>query len=204
MKIAFKKLEAFYVYDMLLRAHKPLTLTEIHKRLAADCGIEESKKTVQDLLYTMMDADVVEGLKKERRNHLKGQKGHEEEKAAYYVGYKLKQRPINDKELSWLIDNVRFSKQLSEEKAEQMISRLLALGSGELRKKVQSESKSRRGFHVAGDRFFDNLDVLKDAIKDQKSICFMLLNYAGTKPQLLPVQEAPLFVKPVATVMVNE
>lgn len=204
MKTAFKKLKALYVYEILLRAHKPLTLTQIHTKLKVEYGVNETDKTLRDLLYTMMDADVVKGTERERIDHLKGQEGHDEEKAIFYVGYALKEKPVNDKELSWLIDNVRFSKQLSEEKAEQMISRLLALGSGELRKKVQSESKSRRGFHVAGDRFFDNLDVLKDAIKDQKSICFMLLNYAGTKPQLLPVQEAPLFVKPVATVMVND
>lgn len=203
MKTAFKKLKALYVYEILLHAHKPLTLTQIHTKLKVEYGVNETDKTLRDLLYTMMDAEVVKGTERERIDHLKGQEGHDEEKAIFYVGYALKEKPINDKELSWLIDSVRFSKQLSEEKAEQMISRLLALGSGELRQKVQSESKSRRGFHIAGDRFFDNLDVLKDAIKDQKSIRFMLLNYAGTKPQLLPVQEEPLFVKPVATVMVN-
>ena len=204
MKIAFKKMKALYVYEMLLRANKPLTLTEINTKLRVEYGIDETEKTQRDLLYDMMDADIIKGVEKKRKDHLKGQEGHNEDEAVFYIGYELKERAIDDKELSWLIDNVRFSKQLSEEKAERMISRLLALGSGELRKKVQSERKSRRGFHADGDRFFDNLDVLKAAVKDQKSIRFMLLNYASTKPQLLPVQEDPLFVKPVTTGMTND
>lgn len=205
MKFAFKKLKAFYVYDLLLRTNEPLTLTEINKKLRTEYGIDETEKTQREFLHSMMDADVIKGAEKKRRDHLKGKnEDHVEDETTYYIGYELKERPLKDNELLWLIDNVRFSKQLSEDRSEQMVSRLLELGSDAMRNKVKSEMKSRRGFYADNDRFFDNLQELSTAIKDTKSIRFVLLNYAGTTPKLLPVQDEPLYVKPMATVVVND
>lgn len=203
MRIAFKKLKALYVYDMLLRARKPLTLKGIHKQLGAKYDIHETDKTLRELLYDMMDAGLVEGVKKERRNHLQGQDGHEDEKAVYYVGYTLAERPMSDGELAWLIDHVRFSRQISEEKSEQIIAKLRNLGTEELRRGTDAVSKVRRGFHASKEDVFDNLKLLNSAIKDSASICFVLLSYAGTTPRLLPSQDDPLYVKPIATVVVN-
>lgn len=202
MKTAIKQLKVMYVYEILLESDKPLSRKEIATKLKTIYGIEETDKTLTEFLRNLMDADLITAEKKKRESNLRNKTGHEKTDTTIYTNYKLKERPLKDKELLWLIDNAIFSKQLSETESKNIVSKLLSLGSKVLKDKVKTLGDNKHFYHTSNNYISDNIDVLSTAIKDLKCVTFTPMEY-GIDLKLHPAFDSNLFIKPLRLISTN-
>ena len=203
MKTAVKQLKSMYVYEILLESNKPLSRKEIAHKLKVVYGITESDKTLTEFLKNLMDADLITAEEKKRESNLKNKNGHKISDTTIHTDYKLKERPFNDKELLWLIDNAIFSKQLSESASKSIVSKLIKFGSKALKDKVMAFGNNKHYFHSSNNEVSDNIDTLSSAIKEAKSITFTLMEYA-TDLKLHPSPEGDILIKPLRLIPIND
>lgn len=203
MRIGYRKLRAIYVYQILLEAEQPLTRQAIYRKLKNEYGIEESTKTLTALLRDMMDAELIDATAQSRISVLRDKSGCQEEvDTTIYTDYVIKDRPLEDKELLWIIDNAIFSKQLSQGESKRMVDKLVKLGSKTLRDKIRFLGDNKHYFHTANANVSGNIEILSHAIHHAKSISCILTEYSSDK-KLHPVSDEPLLVKPIRMVPLN-
>lgn len=198
MKTRIKAIRAVYIYEILLNADKPLTRQEIANKLSTIYNIDESLRTLTNFLRKMIAADLIkaETQKHEEEsdnqeentdlidiNNIKDIDDDDDDVDEYGVkkikrtNYSIKERPLEDSELLWLIDNAIFSKQLSESTSNTIVAKLLKLGSKKLKDKVRFMGDNKHYFHASNDNISDNIDELSAAIKEGKSVTFTPLEY---------------------------
>ncbi len=199
----FKKLTALYVYEILSEAGEPKTREQINNALSEKYNIEITLKTLKALLTEMMDAGLIDGggLIKRKSNLPYKDGSRKIINTNMYTNYFVVNEFADD-ELLWLIHNTIFSKQLTENKSNNLVERLLKLGTKELRSKVGSVKGMKRFYHTPNPAVSYNIDTLSDAIHEDKTVQFIYTEYKKDK-QLHPITKEPIIVKPARMVPLN-
>lgn len=221
MEIGIKEIKAIYVYEILLNADRPLTRREIAYKLDYVYDVQVCLKTLSVFLRKMIAADLIiaepQKFKKSRNDNEENNDiddTDDEDDDDYDVdeygiekfkrtNYSIKVRPLEDSELLWLIDNVIFSKQLSESASNNIVSKLLKLGSKKLKDKVRFMGDNKHYFHASNDNISDNIDKLSAAIKEGKSVTFTPLEY-GLDLKLHPILDGICYIKPLRMIPIND
>ena len=110
-------------------------------------------------------------------------------------GIFLKSRLFDNAELRMLIDSVLFSRTLSGEEAERLIKKLKALGNKYFHAKVKHVCHLPKLIHSDNKQVLLNLDVLSDAIEQERKVSFTYNSY-GKDFQLHPRWKEPYIVNP--------
>ena len=110
-------------------------------------------------------------------------------------GIFLKSRLFDNAELRMLIDSVLFSRTLSGEEAERLIKKLTGLGNKYFHAKVKHVCHLPKLIHSDNKQVLLNLDVLNDAIEQERKVRFTYNSY-GKDFQLHPRRKAPYIVNP--------
>ncbi len=227
MEIGVKEIKAIYVYEILLNADRSLTRREIAYKLDYVYGVKVCLRTLTDFLRAMIAAGLI---KAETQKHDKKSNNQEENNDSadinniddindidddYYdvdeygikklkrTNYSIKERPLEDSELLWLIDNAIFSKQLSETESNSIVSKLLRLGSKKLKDKVRFLGDNKHYFHASNDDISNNINALSDAIKENKSVVFTPLEY-GIDLKLHSSLDEKCCIKPIRMIPIND
>lgn len=215
MKAEIKAIRAMYIYEILLNADKALTRQEIATKLSTIYNINESLRTLTNFLREMIKADLITAEPQKHADRkidsLKGKSKSIEEADALEdrlekikrTNYKLKERLLEDSELLWLIDNAIFSKQLSESASNNIVAKLLKLGSKTLKDKVRFLGDNKHYFHASNDDVSSNIKVLSDAIKEGKSVIFTPLEY-GLDLKLHSNPDGICYIKPLRMIPKND
>lgn len=117
-------------------------------------------------------------------------------------GYYLAAREFEDAELRMLIDNVLYSKNLTQKQAKNLIEKLSALGSRYFTSKVTHISNLPDLQHSDNKQLMYALDAANDAISQKKKISFIYNDY-GTDFKLHPRRDEPYIVNPYQMVVNN-
>ena len=117
-------------------------------------------------------------------------------------GCYLVEREFDDAELRLLIDSVLFSKNISSTQAKRLIEKLEGFGNRYFHAKVSHVSNLPELFHSDNKQVMLALDVLNDAIEEQRKVSFIYNRY-GTDFKLHPRREEPYIVNPYQMVANN-
>lgn len=104
-------------------------------------------------------------------------------------------RQFENAELRMLIDSVLFSRTLSGKQAKRLIEKLTGLGNKYFRAKVKHVCHLPKLIHSDNKQVLLNLDVLNDAIEQERKVGFTYNSY-GKDFQLHPRRKEPYIVNP--------
>ena len=152
----------------------PLTQMEIVDLLEKNYGVPCTRQTVKNNLMLL------------------GEMGYE---ISMEGGIFLKSRLFDNAELRMLIDSVLFSRTLSGKQAKRLIEKLTGLGNKYFRAKVKHVCHLPKLIHSDNKQVLLNLDVLNDAIEQERKVRFTYNSY-GKDFQLHPRRKDPYIVNP--------
>lgn len=155
------------------RDHR-LTQQEIVDLLEKNYGVPCTRQTVKNNLMLL------------------GEMGYE---ISMEGGICLMSRQFENAELRMLIDSVLFSRTLSGEDAERLIKKLTAFGNKYFHAKVKHVCHLPKLIHSDNKQVLLNLDVLNDAIEQERKVRFTYNSY-GKDFQLHPRRKEPYIVNP--------
>ena len=198
-----KRLKAMYVYEILSEKGEELSRADINKILWDKYKIKETPKTLKKLLDDMVYAELIEiGEQKDRTTRKRDETGEWiEEDTTMTLGYFV-EKDFSDDELLWIIHNTIFSKQLTENKSNNLVKKLLKLGTNGLKQKVGSVEGMKQFYHTPNPAVSNNIETLSDAIHEDKTVQFIYTEYKKDK-QLHPLSKDPIIVKPARMVPLN-
>ena len=160
------------------RDHR-LTQQEIVDLLEKNYGVPCTRQTVKNNLMLL------------------GEMGYE---ISMEGGICLMSRQFENAELRMLIDSVLFSRTLSGEDAERLIKKLTAFGNKYFHAKVKHVCHLPKLIHSDNKQVLLNLDVLNDAIEQERKVSFTYNSY-GKDFQLHPRRKEPYIVNPYQMVV---
>ena len=152
----------------------PLTQMEIVDLLEKNYGVPCTRQTVKNNLMLL------------------GEMGYE---ISMEGGICLMSRQFENAELRMLIDSVLFSRTLSGKQAKRLIEKLTGLGNKYFRAKVKHVCHLPKLIHSDNKQVLLNLDVLNDAIEQERKVSFTYNSY-GKDFQLHPRRKKPYIVNP--------
>ena len=152
----------------------PLTQMEIVDLLEKNYGVPCTRQTVKNNLMLL------------------GEMGYE---ISMEGGIYLMSRQFENAELRMLIDSVLFSRTLSGEEAERLIKKLTAFGNKYFHAKVKHVCHLPKLIHSDNTDVLRNLDVLNDAIEQERKVRFTYNSY-GKDFQLHPRRKEAYIVNP--------
>ena len=152
----------------------PLTQMEIVDLLEKNYGVPCTRQTVKNNLMLL------------------GEMGYE---ISMEDGIFLMSRQFENAELRMLIDSVLFSRTLSGKQAKRLIEKLTGLGNKYFRAKVKHVCHLPKLIHSDNKQVLLNLDVLNDAIEQERKVRFTYNSY-GKDFQLHPRRKDPYIVNP--------
>ena len=152
----------------------PLTQMEIVDLLEKNYGVPCTRQTVKNNLMLL------------------GEMGYE---ISMEGGIYLMSRQFENAELRMLIDSVLFSRTLSGKQAKRLIEKLTGLGNKYFRAKVKHVCHLPKLIHSDNKQVLLNLDVLNDAIEQERKVRFTYNSY-GKDFQLHPRRKEPYIVNP--------
>ena len=152
----------------------PLTQMEIVDLLEKNYGVPCTRQTVKNNLMLL------------------GEMGYE---ISMEGGICLMSRQFENAELRMLIDSVLFSRTLSGKQAKRLIEKLTGLGNKYFRAKVKHVCHLPKLIHSDNKQVLLNLDVLNDAIEQERKVSFTYNSY-GKDFQLHPRRKDPYIVNP--------
>lgn len=198
-----KRLKAMYVYEILSNSGEEMSRAEINRILWNKYEVKETPKTLKKLLDDMVYAELIEaGEQKDRKTKKRDKNGKWiEEDTSMTMGYFV-EKDFSDDELLWIIHNTIFSKQLTENKSNNLVKKLLKLGTNGLKQKVGSVEGMKQFYHTPNPAVSNNIETLSDAIHEDKTVQFIYTEYKKDK-QLHPLSEEPIIVKPARMVPLN-
>lgn len=198
-----KRLKVLYVYEILSNSGEEMSRAEINRILWDKYKIKETPKTLKKLLDDMVYAELIKtGEQKDRKTKKIDENGKLiEEDTTMTMGYFV-EKDFSDDELLWLIHNTIFSKQLTENKSNNLVKKLLKLGTNGLKQKVGSVEGMKQFYHTPNPAVSNNIETLSDAIHEDKTVQFIYTEYKKDK-QLHPLSEEPITVKPARMVPLN-
>ena len=157
----------------------PLTQVEIVDLLEKNYGVPCTRQTVKNNLMLL------------------GEMGYE---ISMEGGICLMSRQFENAELRMLIDSVLFSRTLSGKQAKRLIEKLTGLGNKYFRAKVKHVCHLPKLIHSDNKQVLLNLDVLNDAIEQERKVRFTYNSY-GKDFQLHPRRKDPYIVNPYQMVV---
>ena len=198
-----KRLKVLYVYEILSNSGEEMSRAEINRILWDKYKIKETPKTLKKLLDDMVYAELIEiGEQKDRTTRKRDETGEWiEEDTTMTLGYFV-EKDFSDDELLWIIHNTIFSKQLTENKSNNLVKKLLKLGTNGLKQKVGSVEGMKQFYHTPNPAVSNNIETLSDAIHEDKTVQFIYTEYKKDK-QLHPISDEPIIVKPARMVPLN-
>lgn len=110
-------------------------------------------------------------------------------------GWYLAEREFEDVELRMLIDSVLFSKSIPMSQAKILIEKLKGLGNIHFESKVAHTGNLKDLHHTDNKQAFINMDIIQDAIDQNKQIDFTY-NVYGVDKKLHPRREKSYIVSP--------
>ena len=152
----------------------PLTQMEIVDLLEKNYGVPCTRQTVKNNLMLL------------------GEMGYE---ISMEGGICLMSHKFENAELRMLIDSVLFSRTLSGKQAKRLIEKLTGLGNKYFRAKVKHVCHLPKLIHSDNKQVLLNLDVLNDAIEQERKVSFTYNSY-GKDFQLHPRRKEPYIVNP--------
>ena len=157
----------------------PLTQMEIVDLLEKNYGVPCTRQTVKNNLMLL------------------GEMGYE---ISMEGGIYLMSRQFENAELRMLIDSVLFSRTLSGKQAKRLVEKLTGLGNKYFRAKVKHVCHLPKLIHSDNKQVLLNLDVLNDAIEQERKVRFTYNSY-GKDFQLHPRRKEPYIVNPYQMVV---
>ena len=152
----------------------PLTQMEIVDLLEKNYGVPCTRQTVKNNLILL------------------GEMGYE---ISMEGGICLLSHKFENAELRMLIDSVLFSRTLSGKQAKRLVEKLTGLGNKYFRAKVKHVCHLPKLIHSDNKQVLLNLDVLNDAIEQERKVRFTYNSY-GKDFQLHPRRKEPYIVDP--------
>ena len=117
-------------------------------------------------------------------------------------GYYLETREFDDAELRMLIDNVLFSKSLTQKQSKALVDKLCAMGNKYFIAKVSHIYNLPELHQEDNKQLMYAIDAVNDAISEKKKISFVYNSY-GTDLKLHPKREEPYIVNPYQIIASN-
>ena len=181
--IGTKKMLNIMILKILERysdEHRPLTQKRILELLDLEYGMKCDRRSVKSNLISLKemgyDINIGKGV---------------------YI-----RRDFEDAELRMLIDNVLFSKTLSQSQAKRLIEKLKNLGSNQFSAKVNHICNLPELPHSDNTQVMFNLDTLNFAITKRRKVSFIFNRY-GIDLKLHPRREEPYIVSPYQMAATN-
>lgn len=160
--------------------HRPLTQKRILELLDIEYGMKCDRRSVKSNLISLKEMGYDINIRK-----------------GVYI-----RRDFEDAELRMLIDNVLFSKTLSQTQAKRLIEKLKNLGSNQFSAKVNHICNLPELQHSNNTQIMFNLDTLNFAITKRRKVSFIFNRY-GTDFKLHPRREEPYIVSPYQMAATN-
>lgn len=179
-----KKLIILYILEILKHysdAEHPLRQDDIIRFIRADYGMDCERKAIARNITSLREF------------------GYD---IPYENGYYLREREFEDSELRLLIDGVLCSRHIPGEQGRQLIEKLSALSSQYFRKNLRHVCNISQMPHTPNKELFYTIDVLDDAIEQQKQVSFYYNKY-GMDKKLHHVHEFKATVNPYQMVTAN-
>ncbi len=163
----------------------PLTQTDIIRHLSEDYGIEAGRNAVARNISLLCELGYDIGS-----NDQTGK------------GTYLREREFDNMELLVLMDSVLTSRYIPQSNARQMVEKLGRLSNRHFREKLPHVHRMDDWHHQRNKAFFYNLELLNDAITQNRQICFQY-NRPKEDGLLHPVRPQKDIVHPFALVCAN-
>lgn len=160
--------------------HRPLTQKRILELLDIEYGMKCDRRSVKSNLISLKEMGYDINIRK-----------------GVYI-----RRDFEDAELRMLIDNVLFSKTLSQTQAKRLIEKLKNLGSNQFSAKVNHICNLPELPHSDNTQIMFNLDTLNFAITKRRKVSFIFNRY-GTDFKLHPRRKEPYIVSPYQMAATN-
>lgn len=160
--------------------HRPLTQKRILELLDIEYGMKCDRRSVKSNLISLKEMGYDINIRK-----------------GVYI-----RRNFEDAELRMLIDNVLFSKTLSQSQAKRLIEKLKNLGSNQFSAKVNHICNLPELQHSDNTQVMVNLDTLNFAITKRRKVSFIFNRY-GIDLKLHPRREEPYIVSPYQMAATN-
>ena len=161
----------------------PLTQEDIARYLSKDYGIEIERKAISRNISFLKEA----GFEIEFTN-----------KAGSYLAC----REFEDSELRLLIDGIRFSKNIKKSYSDEIVDKLLKMGTPSFRESMLPVKYLSANRNVQEPQLFFNIGELSAAISQNKKVEFHYLTYKMDK-ELTPVWGEKIIVTPQELVAAN-
>ena len=181
--IGTKKMLNIMILKILERysdEHRPLTQKKILELLDLEYGMKCDRRSVKSNLISLKEMGYDINIRK-----------------GVYI-----HRDFEDAELRMLIDNVLFSKTLSQSQAKRLIEKLKNLGSNQFSAKVNHICNLPELPHSDNTQVMFNLDTLNFAITKRRKVSFIFNRY-GIDLKLHPRREQPYIVSPYQMAATN-
>ncbi len=160
--------------------HRPLTQKRILELLDIEYGMKCDRRSVKSNLISLKEMGYDINIRK-----------------GVFI-----RREFEDAELRMLIDNVLFSKTLSQSQAKRLIEKLKNLGSNQFSAKVNHICNLPELPHSDNTQIMFNLDTLNFAITKRRKVSFIFNRY-GTDFKLHPRRKEPYIVSPYQMAATN-
>ncbi len=166
----YKKFAPLYVLKILAEStdeKHTITYKEICEKLSED-GFALERKAV---------ARYAEDLKEIGfKIHGVGERNEDDKKINAKRGVWL-EKDLSDENLQLLIDSVLYSKYISKDEAEDLIKKIREMGSATFQRKNKGIAKLSSVYHAREAMFFKELNVIQQAIAQEKQLSFSYGQY---------------------------
>jgi len=172
-----KKIILLYVYDILkdyTDSKHLLTYTDIISKLDILYGVKPNIKSIARNIETLIQY----GIDIQRKN-----------KSGCY----LAKRDFNDSEVMYLVDAVYSSKSISPDNAKDLIKKLTKNCSSFERKKYKHIYKVEEISRKRSNQLFKNIEILDEAIEQEKKVSFQYNEYDSSK-KFFPRKQGKIFI----------
>lgn len=180
-----KKLALLRIFQILEKysdESHPLTQEDIARYLSKGYGIEIERKAIGRNIALLKEA----GFEIEFIN-----------KTGSYL-----RRDFEDSELRLLIDGIRFSKYIKKSYSDDIVNRLLDMGTPSFRESMSAVKYVSGNSEIKESQLFLRIDDLSAAISEKKKVAFRYLEYDVNK-ELSPVWGEKIIVTPKELVATN-
>ena len=145
---------------------KPITCKQIVEILQDEFTIE--RKSVERIVKQLKYAGVpINGVNEISEDYEEPEKNFRISRSGIYL-----ERDFSDENLQLLIDSVLYSKYISKAEAEELMKKIRDMGSATFQKKNKGIAKLSSVYHARETRFFKELNVIQQAIAQEKKLSF--------------------------------
>lgn len=175
---------------------KPITCKEIVEILQDEFTIE--RKSVERIVKQLKYAGVpINGVNEISEDYEEPEKNFRISRSGIYL-----ERDFSDENLQLLIDSVLYSKYISKAEAEELMKKIRDMGSATFQKKNKGIAKLSSVYHARETRFFKELNVIQQAIAQEKKLSFSYGTYKENNGKFV-IEERDNTVSPYHLVFSN-